>query len=302
MADPSQKSTVNGSEAVTLEDDKPADVKEFEGATLQIGQTDQHVNEAETNSSSGGSGFSRNRPGSVIGRTSVRSTSSKTSLRPGFIKTDVSARSFYCYKESQFDKAVNNCKSIIKPELDGELKSSWLLTEVDHWDLEREKIIFLTDYSVFVIKYNFINEKLYEFRRIMLHIINSINVGDFKYPNSSVMPDREHGGIKIRWNQGQELTFGQKWNPWCTDIPWVTLSHHPLLYNPKENETATYNVDEFFESLVAVISKVYTEKRPGESLTVVEGPIFIESYASPVAVVFNQSGLGFFRDRNGVSF
>lgn len=69
--------------------------------------------------------------------------------------------------------------------------------------------------------------------------------------------NRQHGGIQIRWDKEKpELTFGQKWNPWCTDIPWTTLAHHPLIYNPKENETTTYNVDEFFESLVTQTSKV----------------------------------------------
>ncbi|CAL1527827.1 unnamed protein product [Lymnaea stagnalis] len=307
-----------------LDDDKPAVLKDFDGATLEISSNDIQGTDVvntniltevdivqprtaigKNNSSTGSStnqGFSRDRPGSVIGRASVRSGSSRTSTRPNVVQSDVSARSYYCYKDSHFEKAVNTVKSIIKPDLDGELKSSWLLTEIDHWDFEREKIILLTENSMFVVKYNFINETLYEYRRIMLHIINSIYIGDFQYPNASLMPDRKHGGIQIRWDRGEQLTFGQKWNPWCSDIPWVTLSHHPLIYNRKENETVTYNVDEFFESLVTAISKVFTEKRPGEKLRVVEGPVLIESYASPASLVFNQGGIGFFRDRNGVSF
>ncbi|XP_059164338.1 tumor protein p63-regulated gene 1-like protein [Physella acuta] len=301
-------------DAAVLDDDKPAVLKEFEGATLEITSSDATITDISHNMQpeisfapqprtiGGASELSRDRPGSVIGRASIRSGSSRTSIKPGIVQSDFSARSYYCYKESHFEKAVNSIKRIIKPELDGELKSSWLLTEIDHWDFEREKIVLLTEYSVFIVKYNFINETLYEYRRVMLHVINSICIGDFQYPNVSLMPDRKHGGIQLRWDKGQQLTFGQKWNPWCTDIPWVTLSHHPLIYNPKENETVTYNVDEFFESLVTAASKVYTEKRPGEKLKVIEGPVVIESYANPASIVYNQSGVGFFRDRNGLSY
>ncbi|KAK0065359.1 tumor protein p63-regulated 1-like protein [Biomphalaria pfeifferi] len=327
-----------------LDDDKPVQQKEFEGATLEISSnvnditvTDNNRNISTNNNLTTGSefratdsddvsvnvvqpslfrsfsnsssnnvqdsrGLSRNRPGSMIGSASNKSGASRISTRPGVIQSDLSARSFYCYKETHFEKAVNTVKSIIKPELDGELKSSWLLTEIDHWDFEREKIILLTEYSMFIVKYNFINETLYEYRRVMLHLINAIYIGDFQYPTTSLMPDRKHGGIQIRWDKGEQLSFGQKWNPWCSDIPWVTLSHHPLIYNPKESETVTYNVDEFFESIVTAVSKVFTEKRPGEKVKVVEGPILIESYASPASLVFNQGGIGFFRDRNGVSF
>lgn len=78
--------------------------------------------------------------------------------------------------------------------------------------------------------------------------------------------DRQHGGIQIRWAQTSDLTFGQKWNPWCTDIPWVILAHHPIIYNPKENETVTFNVDEFFESLLQATTKVFEIKRPSEKV------------------------------------
>ncbi|BFZ23380.1 hypothetical protein BsWGS_26419 [Bradybaena similaris] len=294
-----------GSDQLVLDDDRPATAQEYAGATLQIASEDARVEDAgevRVPRPEEASNFSRSRPGSVVSRASVRSTASRTSLRPGLVQTELSARSFYCYKDSHFERAVNDVKSIIKPELDGQLRSSWLLTEIDHWDFEREKIILLTDYSMFVVKYNFINEKLYEYRRIMLHIIHSICIGDFVYPNASLMPERKHGGIQIRWDKGEQLTFGQKWNPWCSDIPWITLCHHPLIYNPKETETATYNVDEFFETIVAETSKVFTDKRPNDTLKVIEGPINIETYASPVSLVFNQSAIGFFRDRNGVSF
>ncbi|KAK7497997.1 hypothetical protein BaRGS_00010868 [Batillaria attramentaria] len=285
-----------------LDDDKTAQEGEFVGATLQIASETQNGQAEAPEVEFAGPGITRNRPGSVIGQRSVVSTSSRTSRRPGVVKSDTTSSTFFSYKENSFQSAVDKVSTVIKPELDGELLGAWLLVEIDHWDFEREKIVLLTANSMFIIKYNFITQTLQEYRRIMLHIIDAILIGDFVYPNSSLMPDRQHGGIQIRWASGTELSFGQKWNPWCTDIPWATLAHHPILYNPKENETVTFNVDEFFESLLQATSKVFETKRPNEKVKVIEGPILIESYASLPSMVFNQSGLGFFRDRNGLCF
>ena len=94
-------------------DDKPA-AKGFDGATLQIGNESTAVpdvafsgaGERGTATSAptrndgtvqGNEALSRDRPGSRIGRESVRSTGSRTALRPGAVQ-DVSARSYYCYK------------------------------------------------------------------------------------------------------------------------------------------------------------------------------------------------------------
>lgn len=214
---------------------------------------------------------------------------------------------FFSYKESALEKAIQNCKGeFYKEDLDGNITGSWLLTEIDHWDNEREKIVILTENSLLIYRYNFITDKLMDFRRVSLHIIDTVHIGDFHYPEYSMMPvvsnDREHGGIQIKFNSGEEPSFGQRWNPWCSTIPWVTLAHHPLLYNPKENETVTYNVDDFYESLIHAISKAFDRRRPGEKVTVVEGPIMIQSYASLSSLVFNQSKIGYYKDRNGLCF
>ncbi|CAG2251169.1 unnamed protein product [Mytilus edulis] len=208
-----------------------------------------------------GSNFNRNRPGSVIGRQSVRSTASRTSMRP----------------ESNFDKAIDKCKEVMKDDLDGKILGKYLLTEIDHWNNEREKIILLTEGSILVFKYNFILNKLEEWRfTVATH-------GQRTWWNTD------------SWNKNEEPGWAQKWNPFCTTLPYMTFSHHTCL----ENETVTYNVDEFYEHLVQAVSECYKKKRPGEKVTILEGPILIESYASISSLIYNQSGLGFFMDRNG---
>lgn len=81
-----------------LDDDKPPGVKEFKGATLQIDAPSTQNGEEPGIGYAPGQNFNRNRPGSVMGRQSVRSTSSKTSMRPGFIKTDGLSDQYFSYK------------------------------------------------------------------------------------------------------------------------------------------------------------------------------------------------------------
>ncbi len=85
-------------------------------------------------------------------------------------------------------------------------------------------------------------------------------------------------------------------------MPYTTLSHHKLIYNDKEKETVTFNVDDFYESLVQGINMFNRNKANGKTVKTEEVPIMIESYANLASMVFNQSHLGFNRDRGGVSF
>lgn len=94
---PGAVNTDDRSDAIVLDDDKPA-TKEFEGATLQIGTSEDVERGIPDVRNSEPSALSRERPGSVIGRTSVKSTASRTSVRPGLVKSDESSQSFYSYK------------------------------------------------------------------------------------------------------------------------------------------------------------------------------------------------------------
>ena len=62
------------------------------------------------------------------------------------------------------------------------------ISRIDHWDCEKEKVVILTDNSLLIFKYNFINERADDFTRVSLHIIDTVNIGDFHYPDWSIMP------------------------------------------------------------------------------------------------------------------
>jgi len=299
---------------VTLDDDKVVNETGYSSGALAIGgdgSQPQQQPEVEFRgprssmpelSSSEGAGLRRDRPFSASTRSRM-STKSITSLNPSAVQTNFTVKSFFSYRNGGFESAVEELeKQVVVKDMDGDLKGAWLLNHIDHWDNEREKIVMLTDFSMLVCRYDFIAGRLLEHRRTMLHTIDTITVGDFIYPERSLMPPRKHGGIKISWAKGREPTFGQKWNPMTTDIGYVMFAHHPIIYHEKEHETVTYNVDDFHESLIQAINQALRAKNPGQTVIVSEHPILIESYASIASQIFNQSGLGFFKERGGVSF
>jgi len=55
---------------------------------------------------------------------------------------------------------------------------------VDHWDLEKERVVLLSDNNVISVKYNFILASVEEIKFIPLSHVMEMLVGDFKYPSS----------------------------------------------------------------------------------------------------------------------
>ena len=97
MADQTGNST---SPDVHLDDDKHQQ-GEFVGATLQIDNTAPNRDTPEVSFAGPGQQFDRTaRPGSVYGRQSVKSTSSRTSMRPGVAKNEKICNNFFSYKVS----------------------------------------------------------------------------------------------------------------------------------------------------------------------------------------------------------
>lgn len=68
------------------------------------------------------------------------------------------------------------------------LNEHFVTFRIDHWDNEREKMMILCDYSLLVVRYDFIAQKRLECKRILLHMVQSVILGDIVYPEKSLMP------------------------------------------------------------------------------------------------------------------
>lgn len=241
----------------------------------------------------------RDRPysASMISRKSTVSTKSKVSLSPTLFTSEYSVKKLCSYQEGSFARAVEICKKAALQESDGEYKGSWLLTEISQWNLELERVVLLTSESIFIIKFDFVSFTPKLIKKLIIKSILKLQVADLALPSTSFMPPIDHGGVRIHMGM---LSFFQRWNPLIENLPVVTLTHHPAIYNKQETETIIYNADDFAESLVGEAERVL--RKEGKELVVDESPILIESYAGILSVVHNQSKLGFNLDRGGFKY
>ncbi|XP_075746399.1 tumor protein p63-regulated gene 1-like protein isoform X2 [Rhipicephalus microplus] len=118
------------------------------------------------------------------------STASSSSIARQFSRelSEEETKEYFSVREGAVEKAAEQCSPVLMKHLDGELRGVWLLTEIDHWDTEKERLLFLTDYSLIVLKYDFITLKLLEYRRLHLKTFDVVQVGLLTYPNKSLMP------------------------------------------------------------------------------------------------------------------
>ncbi|XP_070561732.1 tumor protein p63-regulated gene 1-like protein isoform X2 [Ptychodera flava] len=212
-------------------------------------------------------------------------------------------KQFFAYRPGAIEAAVNECKPVIKQDVDGEIRGVWLLTEIDHWDNEKERLVLLNDNSLLSIKYDFVACKLIESKRIMLKIIDKVTHGLFEYPDKTIATPRDGTGIRAYWNKGVEPSVAAKWNPWSKQIPWITFTSHPLQFK-EDRDTDCYKIDTFKPAFVQAIQNVQESKSSegATALSVLEAPLFIDNYVGFASLVHNQSHLGFSRERGGISF
>lgn len=59
---------------------------------------------------------------------------------------------------------------------------------ISMWDVEKERLVILTNKSVISVKYDFIALKQLEYRRIPLDTLDNIVLGELVYPSASLVP------------------------------------------------------------------------------------------------------------------
>ncbi|KOC61641.1 Tumor protein p63-regulated gene 1 protein [Habropoda laboriosa] len=242
----------------------------------------------------------------------------------------IDIHSFFSDRNEVVDKALKDCEDNLINEEEKDIVGSWLLTEISLWDVEKERLVILTNKAIYSIKYDFISLKILEYNRIPLSQVDTLVSGELVYPSSSLAPrlsglaegmssiihcavrqewssltsctglaqfeprKRHMSGIRLMWNKGNPLPLTKKWNPFAKDIPWLTYASHPLFwYKGSEVEKAKFNV----EGLQSSINNLL----PWEC-SVKSGLIIIENYFGVGALVHNRNGLGFFKIRGKVSF
>jgi hypothetical protein len=164
--------------------------------------------------------------------------------------------------------------------------------------VEKERLVLLTEKSLIIIKYDFINLRLVEYKRLNVAVFDRVAIGELKYPDGSFIPSRNQVGVRCMWNKGQELALSAKWNPLHSNIPWLTLTSHPLAVSDEILDRKLYSIDSFVHSILPVLEKL----DPQRTYQVIYAPVIIENYAGLVSAFHNISSLGFFKTRGKISF
>ncbi|TNN10895.1 Tumor protein p63-regulated 1-like protein [Schistosoma japonicum] len=228
-------------------------------------------------------------------------TSEQTIDRP-FVTVDgkiwpanvfVPCKRYYCIKytkEMLVSKIKEKC---LKPD-DGNFVDLWVLTRINHWDHEIETTVCLTDEYLMLISFNFINEN-YTVKRVPLQFIKTMRIGNVIQPNWSALPQRNYGGVQLIWGALDQIKWIDRWNPISQDVPMVILHHHPCFYSIEPiPDKDMYNCD----LAISAISKALST----HGVQVEYANIHLNSHVNFFTIIYNQSNLGFCKDRNGVSF
>ena len=62
----------------------------------------------------------------------------------------------------------------------------YISPRIDHWDVERERIVFVTKINFFSIRYDFISQVVSEIRTVPLVLVDELVYGPITYPRFSV--------------------------------------------------------------------------------------------------------------------
>ncbi|XP_060529642.1 tumor protein p63-regulated gene 1 protein-like isoform X3 [Cylas formicarius] len=259
------------------------------------------------------------------------------SLQPR-VNINQDANNFFTYRDGVAERAAQECvEEFLDLETEGPLIATFLLTQINHWDTDKERLILLTSKILLVVKYDFIALKRLNYKKLPLEDIEAIIIGDLIYPNGSLIPkingladgisnilenclfkhmssenqqfdnftsptrNRNMKGIRILFGKGKPVHFASKWNPFKEDIPIWTFTFHPLYFHKDctdENLRKLYDSEFFTDELCRTMIIL---NKTNEN-RILHSNILLESYVGLGAIIHNRNDLGFFKVRGKFSF
>ncbi|KAI4829217.1 hypothetical protein KUCAC02_023276 [Chaenocephalus aceratus] len=119
-----------------------------------------------------------------------------------------------------------------------------------------------------------------------------------------LMAERDGEGVRVFWDRLREPSFTSRWNPFATDFPFVTFTHHPAR-TVSDSFSDLCDIQKFQEQLRAAAQKVHAVKPvPGKAngVMVLDELIHIEAYVGLMSFLGNQNKLGYCMARGNIGF
>ncbi|XP_051873844.1 tumor protein p63-regulated gene 1 protein [Pristis pectinata] len=225
------------------------------------------------------------------------------SPEPALVLRESRLRKFFVLRPGMFEQALADITAQIDQQADGEVQSTWLLTEVDHWNNEKERIVMITENSLIICKYDFVMLSFESCRKVPLNYIDKMCYGQLTFPEYSISRKEAHG-LRIHWDKLREASFFSRWNPWSNEIPYTTFIEHPVK-GANEMFTSICQLENFKDQLARAVQRAYeVEPVPGRAngLIILDRPIPIETYIGVISLISNQNKLGYSLARGSVGF
>lgn len=210
---------------------------------------------------------------------------------------------YFILRSGVLEQAIKDLTGILSPAVDGDVQSAWILTEVDHWNQDQERLVLLTQHSLLLCQYDFVGLCSSQLFRVPLNFIDTITWGPFAYPSTS-LNKREGQAVRILWDKLRQPTFLSRWNPWASDLPYVTLTEHPAA---RRDETVAHmcQLEKFKAQLVERVQTEHAvDPLPGRANgpLVLEKQIPMDTYVGLVSFISSKAELGYSKSRGLFGF
>ncbi|KAG8445067.1 hypothetical protein GDO86_010002 [Hymenochirus boettgeri] len=222
---------------------------------------------------------------------------------PEFTNNQHLLKKFFAARPGAYEQATEDLTNQLLTKEKEVVKCTWLLAEVDHWNNEKERIILMTEKSLYICKYDFIMLSCQQIQKVPLNYIDKICHGPFTFPPRS-LEKREGDGLRIHWDKLREVTFFSRWNPLSEDLPYTTFTDHPLK-NCSLKFSELCQISSLADRLVQAVQEAHRETPvPGRANGVLflKQPNLIETYVGITSFIANRNKLGYSLARGSVGF
>lgn len=235
----------------------------------------------------------------VSSQTSV----TESTLYPNPYHQPYVSRKYFVTRPGAIETASEDLKDHIAKTFGENVQGFWLLTEIDHWNNEKERILLVTDKTLLICKYDFIMLSCLQLQRVPLSAICRICLGKFAFPGLS-LDKRQGEGLRIYWGKPEQQSLLSRWNPWSTDVPYATFTEHPMKHT-SEKFHEICKLSGFTSKLIPAIQNAQ-KNSPGsgreKELMVLTEPIMIETYTGLMSFIGNRNKLGYSLARGSIGF